>query len=119
MFMPIFSVLRPSGFGCPNALTGRGWNLFCKRQIFAGLFSMRTGYYLERPGRAARFMHLVICRPGRPLLRVTAIQAGRFGAHREVIQATLLTVNFIATPDSTFHWNTWDQLAAASGNFPA
>src|SRR5882724_9557448 len=47
--------------------------------------------------------------PGRPLLRAIAIQASRFGAHREVTPAILLTGSFIATPGSIFHWNTWDQ----------
>src|SRR6266487_2306828 len=119
MFMLSFSAPRPPGFGCPNALTGRVWILFCKRRIFAGSFSMLTACYLEHRGRAVRFTHLVIRRPGRPLLRATAIPAGRFGAHREVILAPLLTVNFIATLDSTFHGNTWDPLAMAPGNFPA
>src|SRR5882724_3700814 len=115
MFMPIFSVPALPGFGCPNALTGRVWNLFCKMRTFAGSFSTRTAYYLEHRGRAARFMHLAIRRPGRRLLRATAMRAGRFGVHREVTLATLLTVNFIATPDSIFHWNTWGQLARAPG----
>src|SRR5437870_9496483 len=119
MFMPTFSVAALPGFGCPNALTGRVWNLFCKRRISAGSFSMRTAYYSEPRGRTARFMHLAIHRPGRRLLRATAMQAGRFGAHKEVTLETLLTVNFIATPDSIFHWNIWGQLARAHGNFPA
>src|SRR6266850_7858327 len=119
MFMLIFSAPRPPDSGCPNALTDQHSNLFYRRRIFAGSFSMRTACCSEHRGRAARFMHRVIRRPGRPLLHATVIQAGRFGAHREVILATLLIVNFIATPDLTFHGNTWDQLATAPGNFPA
>src|ERR1044071_153506 len=117
MFTPIFSVRTLLGFGCPNALTVLVWNQFFKMRTFAGSFSMRTAYCLEHRGRAARSMHLAIRRPARRLLRATVIQAGRFGAHREVTLATLLTVNFIATPDSIFHWNTWGQLARAPGNF--
>src|SRR6185437_9445368 len=119
MSILIFSAPRPPGFGCPNVLMDQLSNLFCRRRIFAGSFSMRTACCSEHRGRAARFMRRVIRRPGRPLLPATVIQAGRFGAHREVILATLLIVNFIATPDSTFHGNTWDQLATALGNFPA
>src|SRR5438552_3394729 len=115
----MFLVPSLPAFGYLNALTGRVWNRFCKKQTFAGSFSMRTVYYLERRGRVARFMHPAIRRLGRPLLRATAIQAVRFGAHRGVTRAILPTGSFIATPDSIFRWNTWDQLVTAFGSFPA
>src|SRR5215813_6088914 len=119
MFTLTFSAPRLRGFGCPNALTNQLSNLFCRRRMFAGSFSMRMACCSEHRGRVARFMRRVIRRPGLLLLHATVIPAGRFGAHREVILATLLIVNFIATPDSTFHGNTWDQLVTAPGNFPA
>src|SRR4029077_6917027 len=115
----IFSVSSLAGFGCLNALTGRVWNPFCEKQTFAGSFSTRTACCLESRVRAARFMHLVTRRLGRPLLRAIVIQADRFGAQREVILVTPLTGSFIATPDSTFHWNIWDRLLTAPGNSPA
>src|SRR6266496_1979689 len=119
MSMWIFSVWSLLAFGCLNALTVRVWNPPCKRQIFAGSFSTRTACCLESRVRVARFMHLVTRRPGRRHLRAIVIQADRFGAHREVILVTPRTGSFIATPDSTFHWNVWDQLLTAPGNSPA
>jgi hypothetical protein len=61
-------------------------------------------------------MRLDTRRPGQPRLHAIVIQADRFGAHREVILVTPRTGSFIATPDSTFHWNIWDQLLTAPGN---
>ncbi len=118
---PVFYASAPRS--TPAATAARA-QILIGRDVYVDLFgaepvSMLTACYLEHRGRAVRFTHLVIRRPGRPLLRATAIPAGRFGAHREVILATLLTVNFIATLDSTFHGNTWDPLAMAPGNFPA
>jgi 1,4-alpha-glucan branching enzyme len=34
---------KPTGFWLPNAHTHLVWSSFCKRQIFAGSFSMRMG----------------------------------------------------------------------------
>src|SRR5437762_1597264 len=116
MFIWIFSVPSLSAFGCLNALTVRVWNPSCKRQIFAGSFSTHTACCLESLVHAARFMHLVTRRPGRRHLRAIVIQADRSGAHREVILVTLRTGSFIATPDSIFHWNIWDQLLTAPGS---
>ena len=117
VYVDLFGV-EPDGFWCPNALMFRVWNPFYKRQIFAGSFSTRTGCCLENRVRAARFMRLVTRRPGRQCLRAIVIQADRSGAHREVIRVTPRTASFIATPDSTFHWNIWDQLLTAPGNSP-
>src|SRR4030095_1285148 len=116
---PMFLLPSPPGFGCLNALTRRVWSLFCEKQTCAGSFSTRTACCLESRVHVARFMHLVIRRPGRPRLHAIAIPAGRFGAHREVILATLLTGNFIATRASIFPWNTWDQSATAPENSQA
>src|SRR6266481_5219338 len=115
----LVSVSSLAGFGCLNALTGRVCNPFCNRQIFAGSFSTRTACCLESRVRVVRFTHLVTRRPGRPLLRAIVIQADRFGARKEVILVTPPTGSFIATPDSTFHWNIWDQLLTVPGNSPA
>src|SRR5437667_191207 len=79
----------------------------------------RMACCLESRVRVDRFMHLVTRRLGRRHLRAIVIQADRFGAHREVILVTLRSGSFIATPDSTFHWNIWDQLLTAPGNSPA
>src|SRR4029077_9438909 len=113
MFMWIFSVSNLVDFGCLNALAVLVWNPSCKRQIFAGSFSTRTACCLESRVRVARFTHLVTRRPGRRRLHAIVIQAARFGAHREVILVTARTGSFIAMPDSTFQWNTWEQLATA------
>src|SRR5437899_10862755 len=119
MFMWIFSGSRLGGFGCLNVLTVQVGNPSCERQLFVGSFSTHTACYLESRVRVARFMHLVTRRPGWRHLRAIVIQADRFGAHREVILVTPRTGSFIATPDSTFHWNIWDQLLTAPGNSPA
>src|SRR5713226_4123047 len=117
--MRIFLLPTLPAFGCLNALTVRVWNLFCEKQTFAGSFSTRTACCLESRVRVARFMHLVTRRPGQPRLHAIMIQADKFGAHKEVILVTPRTGSFIATPDSTFHWNIWDQLLTAPGNSPA
>src|SRR5437764_14283543 len=119
MFMWSFSASSLAGFGCLNALTVQVWSSSGVRQIFVGSCSTHTACYLESRARVSRFMHLVTRRPGWRHLRAIVIQADRFGAHREVILVTPRTGSFIATPDSTFHWNIWDQLLTAPGNSPA
>src|SRR5215470_9464902 len=104
-------------FGCLNALSRPVWNLFYKKQMFAGSFSILTASCLEARAHGARFMHLVIRQSGRPRLRATAIPAGRSGARTEAILVTLRTGSFIVTSDSIFQENIWGQLAATSGNF--
>src|SRR5436190_857812 len=119
MFMWIFLVSSLAGFGCLNVLTRRVWNSSCRRQMCAGWFSTRMVCYLESRGRVALFTHLVTRRPVRPFLRGIVIPADRFGARKGVTLVTQPIASFIVTPVSIFHWNTWDQLLAAPGNFQA
>src|SRR5215831_13806559 len=116
MCMSIIFVRCQAAFGCQNALTHRAWNQFYRKQIFAGSFSTDTDCCLENRARAGRFMRHVTRLRDRQLLRATAIQAGKSGARRKVIQEIQPTGTSIATSASIFPWSIWGRSRAEAEN---
>src|SRR4030095_17268090 len=90
------SAPSPPAFGCQNADTLRAWKRLCRKRPSVGSFSMDTDCCSEAHARADPFLLPVIRPQDRRLLRVTAIQADKFGAQTKDTPGIQSIANFIA-----------------------